>query len=188
MNLFPAGQTGRLMGRIRADFRLDWHGIHGASHWARVMFHGLSLCQATGADAAVIRAFALLHDSQRHNDGEDPEHGSRAAQFARMLWQEGELSLSLTQMSLLEQACRGHCEGRTDAPLTVQVCWDADRLDLGRVCIRPDPYRLCTAAAKEPARIEQAWRWSRGGSAPDRGSICVPELELLGVMKPVIPA
>jgi uncharacterized protein len=32
----------------------------------------------------------------------------------------------------------------------MQTCWDADRLDLGRVVIVLDPRHLCTAAAKGP--------------------------------------
>jgi uncharacterized protein len=31
----------------------------------------------------------------------------------------------------------------------MQVCWDADRLDLGRVGIIPKPDRLCTNAARD---------------------------------------
>ncbi|MBT5083254.1 MAG: hypothetical protein HOM62_22025 [Rhodospirillaceae bacterium] len=43
-----------------------------------------------------------------------------------------------------------------DADITVQTCWDADRLDLGRAGIVPDPRYLCTDAAKEPRMIEWA--------------------------------
>ncbi len=172
----PTTWTRRLLARVRAEFRLDWHGIHGVSHWARVLYHGESLCRATGADLAVVRAFAWLHDSQRHNDWKDPGHGHRAARFARMLWREGDLPLSLDQLTLLEHACRDHSNGGTAAPLAVQVCWDADRLDLGRVDERPDPRLLCTRAAKEPARIESAWRWSRGESLPGRGDAAMQSL------------
>lgn len=45
------------------------------------------------------------------------------------------------------------------ADITVQTCWDADRLDLGRVGIRPDPDRLCTSAAKESDLLE--WAYAR---------------------------
>jgi uncharacterized protein len=31
---------------------------------------------------------------------------------------------------------------------TLQACWDADRLDVGRVGIAPKPHRLCTEAAR----------------------------------------
>ncbi len=41
----------------------------------------------------------------------------------------------------------------TAGDITVQTCWDADRLDLGRVGITPNPRWLCTACAKDPATI-----------------------------------
>jgi uncharacterized protein len=38
----------------------------------------------------------------------------------------------------------------------VQVCWDADRLDLLRCSIRPHPERLCTEAARLASTLEWA--------------------------------
>ena len=43
--------------------------------------------------------------------------------------------------------------------MTVQTCWDADRLDLGRVGIKPDARYLCTAEAANPEMI--AWAYER---------------------------
>jgi uncharacterized protein len=40
--------------------------------------------------------------------------------------------------------------------ITIQTCWDSDRLDLGRVGITPHPRRLCTEAAKRPTTIKWA--------------------------------
>ena len=154
--------TPALMQHIRAQFRLDWQGIHGAPHWARVMHHGLSLARQTSADVEVIRLFAVLHDSQRRHDGDDRAHGARAAEYAWLLRDEGLMHLSDEQLDLLSAACNGHSDGLIEADITVQVCWDSDRLDLGRVGIRPDPRYLCTHEAKRPARIERAWRWSQG--------------------------
>ena len=37
----------------------------------------------------------------------------------------------------------------TTDDLTVMACWDADRLDLGRVGIRVDPKRLFTTTAQD---------------------------------------
>lgn len=54
-------------------------------------------------------------------------------------------------------ACEKHSDGLTDADITVQVCWDADRLDLGRVGVRPHARYLCTDAAKSPSVIEWAY-------------------------------
>jgi uncharacterized protein len=60
---------------------------------------------------------------------------------------------------LLHTACADHTKGLLDADITIQTCWDADRLDLGRVGIVPDPDRLCTDAAREPTF--QDWAYQR---------------------------
>lgn len=51
-------------------------------------------------------------------------------------------------------------DGHTDADITVQTCWDADRLDLGRVGINPAPEKLCTIAARDPEIMEWAYERS----------------------------
>jgi len=160
----------KLAARIRADFLLDWQGIHGPSHWARVRAIGLELARHTGADPVVVELFAWLHDSRRENDEHDPEHGERAAAFAADL--RGELfEITDAQLALLQEACRGHSDGHREAHVTVQTCWDADRLDLSRVGITPDPELLCTEAARTPAMMRLAedradrwsdWSWRRG--------------------------
>lgn len=149
------------MADIRQHFLLNWHGIHGAAHWARVHYHGLALAQETGVDPRIPALFSVIHDSQRQNEDHDPEHGLRAAEYAESLRGRGLLELDDVAFSQLQAACTGHSAGGTLAPLAVQVCWDADRLDLGRVGIRPDPARLCTRAARQPARLIHAWKWSQ---------------------------
>ena len=148
-----------LVRHLRANFALDWGGIHGAPHWARVHLIGLRLARQTGANPDVVRLFAFLHDARRVHDGRDKDHGARAAALARSL--RGRFfDLPDPEFALLVSACAGHSDGRLEGPVTVLTCWDADRLDLGRVGIRPDPKRLCTAAARDPAMIDWAWRRS----------------------------
>ena len=151
-----------LVGWVRDCFLLEWHGIHGAPHWARVAFHGSRLAKELGVDLRIPALFAVLHDSQRRHDGRDRDHGPRAAEFVAKLHRQGMIDLPAIELDWLVEACHGHSDGRQHAPLAVQICWDADRLDLGRVGIRPDPMRLCTEAAKDPALVEFAWCWSRG--------------------------
>lgn len=149
-----------LMDRIKRGFALDLNGIHGASHWTRVYENGLRLAQETGADPEILELFAYLHDSQRLSDGWDLEHGSRAATFAESL-QGSYLSLGVERLELLSYACIHHSDGLTEADVTIQACWDADRLDLGRIGILPDPKRLCTPAAKTPEIIDWAFERSQ---------------------------
>jgi len=133
---------------VRSEFKLDWTGIHGAPHWARVRLNGLILADRTGADKKVVEYFAFLHDLGREHDGYDPEHGNRSAEIAERL--AGDLIfLDDGELRLLTVACRGHSEGYTKENITVMTCWDADRLDLGRVGVEPDPRLLCTEAAKD---------------------------------------
>ncbi len=157
-----ANNLAELIEVIRPQFELDWRGIHGAPHWARVRINGRRLARETGANPRVIDYFAFLHDSRRLHDGFDSEHGQRAARFAQEL-RDRHLPLDDDEFRLLEIACREHSHGTLNGDITVMTCWDADRLDLGRVGIRPDPERLCTAAARKPTTIEWAYKRSLQG-------------------------
>lgn len=143
---------------IRRGFALPLDGIHGQAHWLRVRENGLRLAEQTGADPRLVELFAYLHDSKRLNEGRDPDHGRRAAEFVHSL--HGVLVLANAEAELLSYACTYHSDGLTEADVTVQTCWDADRLDLGRVRIRPEARYLCTAAAQDPDMIAQAYRRS----------------------------
>jgi len=48
-------------------------------------------------------------------------------------------------------ACEGHTYKGYHDDVTIQTCWDADRLDLGRVGITPDPDRMCTGMGRQLA-------------------------------------
>lgn len=142
---------------ILADYALSWHGPHGVCHWARVLENGLRLAEVTGANADVVRLFAIFHDSRRVNESTDCGHGQRGAELAAHL--RGEVfDLPDPEFLLLYAACAGHEHGMIDAAVTVQTCWDADRLDLGRVGMHPDPRMLCTDVARHPDII----RWADG--------------------------
>jgi len=149
-----------LLAAIKAEYALSWNGIHGISHWTRVHENGLRLAEQTGAQIAVVECFAYLHDAKRRNDSRDPGHGSRGAALARVL-QGRVLNLDDEQFELLAYACTHHTDGLTEANVTVQTCWDADRLDLGRVGITPIAERLCTPAARAPGILEWAWERSQ---------------------------
>ncbi len=147
-----------LIRTILGEYQLAWRGVHGITHWARVLENGLRLASYTGARIPVVALFAVFHDSQRSNENLDPGHGRRGADFEKSL-QGKAFRLSDEDFALLEKACVHHTEGLTAGGITVQTCWDADRLDLGRVGIIPDPRYLCTDAAKEPEFLD--WSYER---------------------------
>src|SRR5256885_1216684 len=125
-----------IVAEILADYPLAARGLHGVVHWARVMENGLRLAEETGAGVEVVTLFGLVHDARRENDGHDPGHGGRGAELARRL--RGRLfELPDARFEVLYRACEWHTEGERDPDATVLTCWDADRLDLGRVGIVP---------------------------------------------------
>lgn len=143
---------------LRQRFTLDWQGFHGSPHWARVRQNGLRLAPLTGANPRVIEYFAFLHDICRDNDDHDPWHGIRAAEFVKTL--HGVLELSTVEFDDLTTACAFHNDGYTTGyNTTILTCWDADRLDLGRVFIKHNPLYLCTDAARDPKML--AWAYQR---------------------------
>lgn len=102
------------------------------------------------ADPVIVRAFSVLHDCMRVNEHDDPAHGERASDYASRL-RGYEILLNDDDFAILDYAIRWHTEGDNAINETVAACWDADRLDLKRLGIRPDPARLFTQEAKRIA-------------------------------------
>lgn len=146
----------KLFNYLREHFRLDWNGHHGAGHWSRVLKNGLLLAKAEDARTDVVMLFAFLHDHERFDDNDDEGHGVRACLNATKL--RGEyFDIDDAGFSLLLEAMSGHSTGDTRGDITVRVCYDADRLDLGRVGIKPLPQYLCTDTAKDPEFLNAAF-------------------------------
>lgn len=152
-----------ILAHVRAQYTLSWHGIHGVQHWARVCANGLRLAPTVNADPIVVELFALFHDACRFNDGHDPQHGPRGADLARAVQDDLLSALTTKQFTQLCLACEHHTHLRTHDDVTVQVCFDADRLDLARVGKTPKPKYLSTKAACDPALI--AWASQRAVTA-----------------------
>lgn len=159
--------TKQLMEAITRQFRLPLGGTHGISHWARVYENGLLLAGRNGANVKIVELFAVFHDAGRMNEVTDRGHGRRGAELARTL-RGAHFTLPDEELDLLDFACTYHTRGYTEADLTVQTCWDADRLDLGRVGIAPSPDRLCRPEARDPAVMSWAHDRAARGIVPER--------------------
>lgn len=82
----------------------------------------------------------------------DPGHGRRGAEFASSL--RGDMfEMPDGDFAILHYACTWHTDrDSTDDP-TIATCWDADRLDLGRVGITPSPEFMNTEFGREAAEV-----------------------------------
>jgi uncharacterized protein len=147
---------------VSVPFSARATSLHGPEHWRRVERNGMLLAAQTGANLIVVRLFALFHDSRRVNDGWDPDHGARGAEFAATLHGKS-FQLTDDEFNLLQYACIWHTEGVNHENVTVATCWDADRLDLGRVGIVPDPNRMCTSFGHEIAAAGSVEQFLDGG-------------------------
>ena len=154
-----------LIRTIREQYALDWRGIHGISHWCRVYENGMLLAKQEGVARGVVQLFSVFHDAGRRSEGYDENHGPRGAELARQL--RALCPVNDREFLLLVTACSEHTRARCHDDLTVRACFDADRLDLGRVGNKPDPRFLCTPLAKRQETIEWAWRQSMANQLPD---------------------
>lgn len=117
----------------------DWYQgadpVHDFDHVLRVTRIAERLAEAEGADLEIVRAAALLHDSQGSAPGVEgearAEHHIASADFARqILTQKGwpEIKIKAVQHCILAHRFRGD----ENAPETIeaQVLFDADKLDV----------------------------------------------------------
>jgi len=171
LRMLVDGETHRLLRHQEAIARLKQactgdfpahlaHGYHGPQHWLRVSDHAVALARSLGIDPLVPCLFGMVHDSQRWDDGIDPEHGERAAEFIRAHREELFGFLADHEVQDLAVACALHSHGVTEGSPTQRACWDADRLDLGRVGVRPHPRYLCTDYGRRADVIQTAWNLS----------------------------
>lgn len=129
---------------------------HGIRHWhdvGRVGFMLMEVSDRMGADpdyidATVVFLFAALHDTQRLNEFEDSDHGNRAEDVAQQMRDRAVISLTNEQFETLGTALGDHDRGYTANNPTVAICWDADRLTLPRVGIKPKKTLMSSAVVK----------------------------------------
>ena len=140
----------RIWEEVTRQFQCGRESIHGPGHWRRVERNGLLIAKQNGADADVVRLFAVFHDSRREHDGSDDTHGARGAAYAALM--RGTMfDLNDSQFKLLHYACTWHTHGQLNQNPTIGACWDADRLDLGRVGMAPKAKYMSTKLGREIA-------------------------------------
>ena len=138
---------------------------HGVSHWERVERNGLLLV-TDEVNRTVVRLFAYLHDKWRVDNWEDLEHGKRAAENLPVLRSTLLAWLTDDEFELLRTACKLHTVCHSTGNPTIDACFDADRLDLMRVCITPDPEKMATERGKQYAANSMLQTWSSSMQTP----------------------
>ncbi|MFA5131262.1 MAG: hypothetical protein WC467_02445 [Patescibacteria group bacterium] len=141
---------------------LPKNSVHGLCHWKRVEKFGLKIAKENAADKNVISLFAYLHDARRENEDDDPDHGVRAAVLLKELVEAKLVSLTPRQFEQLIKALSLHNKHNAESDdITIQTCWDADRLDLWRYGFVPNPKLMFTDYGKSKKMIEYAKKLNR---------------------------
>ena len=136
---------------LARQYQLNHNRCHDIEYWFRVIING----RLIAADIEVIEHFALLHDMVRKDEKWGSLHGNRSVQFALSLsgsW----IKLNRFQMQQLTEACRDHSMGHLSKDLTIQACWDADRLDVGKLDNMPNHTYPATNIASDPKFVKTA--------------------------------
>ena len=123
------------------------NSVHGISHWDRVSKNADSLW-TSDVNLLVVKAFAYIHDVEREDDGYDLLHGPRAAALVDEIRDTELAFLNDDEILQLKKACELHTTTLRTEDATVNACFDADRLDLGRVGITPNPDKMATVQGR----------------------------------------
>jgi uncharacterized protein len=62
----------------------------------------------------------------------------------------------------LDEALRSHARAEASEDPTIALCWDANRLDIGRVGYALDPAFFSTATGRNLAAGAEPLRWAQG--------------------------
>lgn len=162
----------------RFEPRREWFqrrpiGIHGIEHETRVLVLVQLLARMEAAagsrlDAEALGWAAVVHDTQRLDDDEDPEHGNRAAEWIRARPALLPAPVSVDRVAYL---CRWHVPADSRAPLlSADLCVfkDADGLDRWRIGdLDPTCFRTQSSRALHDFS-HRLWKETEGlGVRPD---------------------
>ncbi len=133
------------------NYPLDPTGAHGPFHWARVIDNGRLLAKIYNVNPRIPELFGAFHDCRRQRESHGTAHGPRGAHALAAIAPTN--GLTFDELEYAIAACRYHTQTlfNFDVPIEIQICLDADRLDLLRVGITPDPEYLFTELAKTQA-------------------------------------
>lgn len=139
--------------------------LHGPAHWTRVQRFGrelATLCQLNEWESRCIEVFALTHDLGRIDDGRDKQHPIAGNELFISNSTNLFPDLDYQQIEIIRTAVLHHSDGITagkafelgifdhinhDEEAIIEMmgcCWDADRLDLLRLYMDPDPKYMST--------------------------------------------
>lgn len=136
------------------DYVSTWE--HGFLHSKYVEAFGLIMVEEYAkenivVDKDVVQWFAYLHDSMSKDKKYDPKHGEKAASYIDEIRNDYLQDLSEIQIVKLKKACTLHSTIISTGDITIDVCFDADRLDSPKFGRVTDIEKMATRIGKDLA-------------------------------------
>ena len=126
--------------------------IHGLPHLRQVALVAGRFAAHLGEDVEAAMVMGFFHDCARIHDGGGTQHAHDSAQLARPI-----ITADFPHFDVA-RLCDGiahHADGTITDDFLIGCLWDADRLDLRRLGITPNPRLLSTPIARRVARLYQ---------------------------------
>lgn len=170
-----------------AWFRHAPFGIHGVAHATRVLVWADRLAAMTAGPGALrlaeLRWAAACHDVGRMDDGIDPEHGDRSAEWALSHLAAARPAVAGVDLGFVAELCRWHQPSDRDAArmtAELMILKDADGLDRARLGdLDPSRLRLGRSAGLVDA-AERLYR-ATGEGANVTGAAVLAAAARLGI-------
>ena len=136
-----------------SEYVLTWE--HGFLHSKYVEAFGLLMVEEYAkeniiVDKDVVQWFAYLHDIMNNGINND-NHGEKAANYIDEVRNIYLQDLSESQIEKLKKACALHSTTIATGDITIDVCFDADRLDSPKFDRVTDPEKMATRIGKDLA-------------------------------------
>lgn len=144
--------TTGLLREAESRFTLGARSVHGPAHWCAVLSNGMALAEELQVDRSFVAVFSLLHDCRRENEWDDPRHGARAAEVAKVL-NGSFFDFKPGKLARLTEALHWHDAGKVHADIDISCCWAADRIELRRAEIEPAKWGFCDRTWPAAQRI-----------------------------------
>lgn len=148
-----------LLERLDNAFRLKNSDYHNKKHWNRVFKISKYIAELNNIQSDIFKYFALFHDVGRTDDEYNLNHGEKGANLA--IKYRKYIDLNDEEFEKLIFACKWHTKpldinNKFYKDNIINICWDADKLDLVRLNMEIKKEKLFNKYSKLDSTIDFA--------------------------------
>lgn len=148
-----------LLERLDDNFCLKDSDYHNKKHWNRVFKLSKYIRELNGIESNIFKYFAMFHDVGRTDEDYNQNHGENGSKLA--IKYRKYINLTDEEFEKLIFACKWHTKpldttNKFFKDKIINICWDADKLDLVRLNIKINKEKLLNNYSKLDSTIDFA--------------------------------